>query len=183
MTAAANKALVLAFYRLMNERRFGEMWELCAPDGLWGGGRAATDDFAPIERMKAVIVDPMPVFVGGGIQFTVHSLTAEDDRVAAEVESYAPLVNGNVYNNHYHMLFVIRDGKIAIVKEYADTAHVARCSATSAEPRSARRAGGFPRSTRAGPYALMACADASLPWSRSSRPGWPSSWSGCSPIG
>ena len=123
MTAEVNKALVLDFYRLMNERRFAEMWELCAPDGLWGGGRAATNDFAPIERMKAVIVDPMPVFVDGGIQFTVHSLTAEDDRVAAEVESYAPLVNGRVYNNHYHMLFVIRDGKIAIVKEYADTAH------------------------------------------------------------
>ena len=76
--------------------------------------------------MKPVIVDPMPIFVDGGIQFTVHSLTAEDDRVAAEVESYAPLVNGKVYNNHYHMLFVIRDGKIAIVKEYADTAHRAR---------------------------------------------------------
>ena len=119
----ANKALVLDFYRLMNERRFDDMWALCAPDGLWGGGRAATDDFAPIERMKTVIVDPMPIFVDGGIRFTVHSLTAEDDRVAAEVESYAPLVNGNVYNNHYHMLFVIRDGKIAIVKEYADTAH------------------------------------------------------------
>ena len=51
------------------------------------------------------------------------SLTAEADRVAAEVESYAPLVNGKVYNNHYHMLFEIRDGKITVVKEYADTAH------------------------------------------------------------
>ena len=72
-----NKALVLDFYRLMNERRFQEMWELFAPDGLWGGGRADTDDFAPIERIKAVIVDPMPIFVDGGIHFTVHSLTAE----------------------------------------------------------------------------------------------------------
>ena len=42
--------------------------------------------------------------------------------MAAEVESYAPVTNGNVYNNHYHMLFEIRDGKIAVVKEYADTA-------------------------------------------------------------
>jgi ketosteroid isomerase-like protein len=123
MTTEANKALVRDFYRLMNERRFPEMWELCVPDGKWDGGRASTDDFASIERMKAVIVDPMPIFADGGITFTVHSLTAEDDRVAAEVESNAPLVNGKVYNNHYHMLFVIRDGKIAIVKEYADTAH------------------------------------------------------------
>jgi uncharacterized protein len=123
MSTEANKALVLELYRLMNERRFEEMWELFTPDARWGGGRAATDDFAPIERMRAVMVDPMPIFVDGGIEFTVHSLTAEADRVAAEVESYAPLVNGKVYNNHYHMLFEIRDGKIVIVKEYADTAH------------------------------------------------------------
>ena len=123
MSVEANKALVLELYRLMNERRFEEMWELFTPDAQWGGGRASTDDSAPIEHMKAVMVDPMPVFVDGGIRFTLHSLTAEGDRVAAEVESYAPLVNGKVYNNHYHMLFEIRDGKIAIVKEYADTAH------------------------------------------------------------
>jgi len=123
MSVEGNKALVLEFYRLMNERRFEEMWALFAPDARWGGGRASTDEFAPIDRMKSIMVDPMPIFVGGGIAFTVHALTAEGDRVAAEVESYAPLVNGKVYNNHYHMLFEIRDGKVAIVKEYADTAH------------------------------------------------------------
>jgi ketosteroid isomerase-like protein len=123
MSVEENKALVRELYRRMNDRRYEEMWELFTPDALWGGGRASTDDFAPIDRMKAIMVDPMPIFVDGGIGFTVHSLTAEGDRVAAEVESYAPLVNGKVYNNHYHMLFEIRDGKIAVVKEYADTAH------------------------------------------------------------
>ena len=73
--------------------------------------------------MRAVLVDPMPVFQRGGIDFTVHALTAEGDRVAAEVESHAPLVSGTTYNNHYHMLFEIRDGRIQVVKEYADTAH------------------------------------------------------------
>ena len=123
MSVEENKALVLDFYRLMNARQFEQMWELFTPDAKWGGGLASTDDFAGIERMKAIMVDPMPVFVDGGINFTVHALTADGDRVAAEVESYAPLVNGKVYNNHYHMLFEIHDGRIAIVKEYADTAH------------------------------------------------------------
>jgi hypothetical protein len=123
MGVEENKALVEEFYRLMNARQYEEMWGLFTPDAKWGGGRASTDDFAGIERMKAIMVDPMPVFVDGGINFTVHALTAEGDRVAAEVESYAPLVNGKVYNNHYHMLFEIRGGRIAIVKEYADTAH------------------------------------------------------------
>jgi uncharacterized protein len=121
--AEENKALVEEFYRRMNERRYADMWELFTADAKWGGGRASTDDFGSIDGMKTIMVDPMPVFVDGGIDFTVHALTAEGDRVAAEVESYAPLVNGKVYNNHYHMLFEIREGKIAVVKEYADTAH------------------------------------------------------------
>jgi ketosteroid isomerase-like protein len=118
-----NKALVQEFYRRMNARRYEDMWELFTADAKWGGGRASTDDFGSIDGMKAIMVDPMPIFVDGGIDFTVHALTAEGDRVAAEVESNAALVNGKVYNNHYHMLFEIRDGKIAVVKEYADTAH------------------------------------------------------------
>ena len=31
----------------------------------------------PIEVMRGVIVDPMPTFVTGGIDFTLHSMTAE----------------------------------------------------------------------------------------------------------
>jgi uncharacterized protein len=118
-----NKALVLELYRTMNERDYTGMWELFSPDALWGGGRYSTAESGSIERMKPLMVDPMPAFADGGIDFTVHALTAEGDRVAAEVESYAPTADGKVYNNHYHMLFEIRDGKITVVKEYADTAH------------------------------------------------------------
>jgi uncharacterized protein len=40
-----------------------------------------------------------------------------------ETESYAKLKNGRVYNNLYHFLFIVRDGKIHQVKEYLDTVH------------------------------------------------------------
>jgi len=118
-----NKALVLELYRAMNERDYERMWELFSPDAVWGGGRFSTEESGSIDRMKPLMVDPMPAFADGGIDFTVHALTAEGDRVAAEVESYAPTTDGKVYNNHYHMVFEILDGKIIVVKEYADTAH------------------------------------------------------------
>ena len=51
-------------------------------------------------------------------------MTAEDDRVAVEAESKAKLVNGTLYHNRYHFLFVVRDGRIHAVKEYLDTLHV-----------------------------------------------------------
>jgi ketosteroid isomerase-like protein len=56
---------------------------------------------------------------------TVKGAIAEGDKVALEIESYGKLQNGRIYNNEYHVLMTIRDGKICDVKEYLDTQHVA----------------------------------------------------------
>ena len=47
------------------------------------------------------------------------------DRVALEAYSNANLANGNKYNNTYHFLFVVKNGKIKVIKEYMDTQHAA----------------------------------------------------------
>lgn len=59
----------------------------------------------------------------GSISLTPLAITAEGNRVAVETESYAELNNGRVYNNIYHFLFIVEDGKIQKVKEYLDTEH------------------------------------------------------------
>lgn len=59
-----------------------------------------------------------------GLKMTVKSSIAEGDKVALEVESYGELQNGRIYNQQYHMLITIRDGKISEVREYLDTQHV-----------------------------------------------------------
>jgi ketosteroid isomerase-like protein len=53
-----------------------------------------------------------------GLHYTVDSLTAEADRVAAEVQARGKLVNGEHYHNTYVFLFRIRDARIARVAEY-----------------------------------------------------------------
>lgn len=55
-----------------------------------------------------------------GIVYTIGSITAEDDRAAAEVTGHGVLNDGKVYDNHYVMLFRIRDGRIAALAEYFD---------------------------------------------------------------
>ena len=50
-------------------------------------------------------------------------MTAEGDRVAVEAETYGEHVSGKTYNNFFHFLLVIRDGKIQEWKEYMDTKH------------------------------------------------------------
>jgi hypothetical protein len=59
-----------------------------------------------------------------GLRMTVKSVVAEGNKVAMEAESYGELRNGRVYNQEYHFLLTIRDGRIAGVKEYLDTQHV-----------------------------------------------------------
>ncbi|TKG72865.1 nuclear transport factor 2 family protein [Prauserella endophytica] len=61
--------------------------------------------------------------VTGAIRLTPLAWTAEGDRVAVETESYSELKNGRVYNNLYHFVFEVRDGKIQSVKEFLDTEH------------------------------------------------------------
>ena len=57
---------------------------------------------------------------------TLKGITAQDNRVAVEAESLGVLKpNGKTYNNRYHFLFEIENGRIASLKEYCDTAHAA----------------------------------------------------------
>lgn len=56
-----------------------------------------------------------------GIELEVVSMTAEEDRVSCEVQGRSTLINGTPYNNQYHFLFFIRDGRIYRLKEYIDT--------------------------------------------------------------
>jgi uncharacterized protein len=59
-----------------------------------------------------------------GLRMTVKGCIAEGNKAALEVESYGKLKNGRVYNQEYHTLLELRDGKICKVREYLDTQHV-----------------------------------------------------------
>jgi ketosteroid isomerase-like protein len=84
-------------------------------------GMSGTYDRAGLRALLSGVTD---VYTAGALAIeTVGEMTAEGDRVAAEASSHAELKNGKVYSCLYHYLFVIRDGKIAQVKEYLDTQH------------------------------------------------------------
>lgn len=56
------------------------------------------------------------------MKFSIHGITEHGERVAIEASGLAQLANGKAYANEYHFLFIIRDGAIVRMKEYADTA-------------------------------------------------------------
>lgn len=62
--------------------------------------------------------------VGGATlkwEYNIYETTAQDDRVAIEVESLHRRPNGKLYNNRYHFLMKFREGKIYHYTEYTDT--------------------------------------------------------------
>ena len=56
-----------------------------------------------------------------GITFKITGMTAEEEKVAVEVSGEAIHASGQTYNNQYHFLLRIQDGKIIELKEYMDT--------------------------------------------------------------
>jgi ketosteroid isomerase-like protein len=68
------------------------------------------------------ILDSFP----DGIKFNITGMTAENERVAVEVNGKAIHASGEPYNNQYHFLLVIKNGKIVELKEYMDTQLAAR---------------------------------------------------------
>ncbi len=53
------------------------------------------------------------------IQMKILGMIGEGDQVAVEAESYGEMLNGKIYDNGYHFVFTLRDGKICGVKEYS----------------------------------------------------------------
>jgi uncharacterized protein len=128
MSLAANKQLVRDFLDHYAQGRYDAALAMLAPDSRWwlpGHPQefpaAGWVDKAAVERRLASNLKLLP----HGLDIIIGDMTAEEDRVAVEAESKAKLVNGTLYHNRYHFLFVLRDGRIQAVKEYLDTLHVA----------------------------------------------------------
>ncbi len=126
MSAEANKKLVLGFFENFSSGKFDEALAMMADNATWWV--AGKPDKFPLAGTKsktqfAELVKGIGAAMPKGLRITPKGVTAEGDRVALEAESYGELANGKVYNNLYHFLIEVRDGKIQAVREYLDTMH------------------------------------------------------------
>jgi ketosteroid isomerase-like protein len=116
-----NKELTLNFFVLMDQGDANGIADTYADDGY-------------VQTMGHTLIsgkrgkEETRVFAGGilsafpkGLKFTIHSMTAESDRVAVEASSRGAHVSGALYTNDYHFLFRWRDNKLVELKEYMDT--------------------------------------------------------------
>jgi uncharacterized protein len=121
MNLTANKRLVARFFDLLNAGTHDEAVSLFTDDFIWsipesipGGGEKSAAEFRELLNGVMSLYTAPP-------QYTVVSMTAECDRVSAELLGVGDLKNGNQYRNRYHMLFFLSGTSIRRVNEYVDT--------------------------------------------------------------
>jgi len=138
MSVEANRRIVLDFLGHYAAGRYSSALAMLADDARWWlpghpdeFPAAGWADKATVERRLAANLKLLP----HGLEITTGAVTAEEDRVAIEAESRATLVNGRLYHNRYHFLFVLRAGRIVAVKEYLDTLHAREALGSARPPR------------------------------------------------
>jgi ketosteroid isomerase-like protein len=128
MSTEENKRVVQAFMDLFEGAAIMDALDLMTDDATWqvvgkphlyGGAGVKT------KAQMARIWPELFATLEGGLQMRVFGMIAEGDLVAAEVRSDATTRTGKRYENDYHFLITVRDGRIAAVKEYTDLMHAA----------------------------------------------------------
>ena len=119
MSAEASKRAALAYYEAMNSRDIDRILATYTEDAkTWVLGEGPYAGEHPVAR------ETLALFLKSmDIRFTILSMIAEDDTVAVELESEGTS-GGQPYSNRYHNRLTIRDGRVAYLKEYFDTARV-----------------------------------------------------------
>ncbi len=117
-----NKALATAFIQAIAQADMPS-FERLAHDDLqyWIAGKGGGSRFDKMALRG--IVPTFPAMFEGSFRIEPTGVTAEGDRVAVEAVSHGTLRGGRRYDNRYHILATIKDGRIWRYNEYHDTQH------------------------------------------------------------
>jgi ketosteroid isomerase-like protein len=127
MTIEQNKQIALAFIKASGAHDAATCANLMTDDvDYWVQGKPHLFPYAGTKTKAEICAYfATPSIFKDGLLQRFGAVTAEDDRVAVEVEVEGVAPNGKLYNNTFHYLFRFRDGRIRQVKEYVDTYHAA----------------------------------------------------------
>lgn len=124
MSTEANKQVVQTFINCMQQQDYESLETLLDDEFQWVvPSRSETLAGLPLVRDKQFTLQRIRdnrVRMKEGMRLTPFAWTAEGDRVAVEAEGTIVWESGKVYNNLYHLAFVLRGGRILKFTEYCD---------------------------------------------------------------
>ena len=124
MGTVENKRLVEEFYAAGERGDLEACLDYLSDDITWTniGSTRFSGTFTGKQALVEQLLGPLFGQLRNGISSVVEKLIAEDDYVVAQTAGTAETIGGEAYNNSYCQVIRIRNGKIAQVKEYFDTA-------------------------------------------------------------
>jgi len=124
MGIAENKQVVLDFYEAGARGDMDACFALLADNVTWTniGSTRFSGTYIGKQAIAEDLLGPLFSQLRAGISSQVERLTAEGDVVVAQTSGTAETTDGVPYNNTYCQVIRIRNGQIANVKEYMDTA-------------------------------------------------------------
>lgn len=108
----ANKKLVRDFFKSISSGNVPD--DLLTDDMTFWSVNSGTADKARFQAAMKILAS----IFSGTLTYDFISLTAEENRVAAEIQSDGTLIGGEPFHNNHMFLFRIRDGRVASVAEY-----------------------------------------------------------------
>lgn len=121
------KAVAARLFELFSAGNVPAVLDLLTDDATWWlPGKQGTLPVTGTRTKPQItkLFEAMQAQLEGPLKMTVLGAIAEGDQVAMRVESLGKLRNGRTYNQDYHFLITVRDGRISAVREYLDTLHV-----------------------------------------------------------
>ena len=128
MNIEDNKKVVADFLGRFGRKDVAGAMAMMTDDCTWWiGGKPKLFPLAgtKTKAQMTALLNELVLNMKHGLEITPKGMTAEGDKVAVEAQSYGEFPNGRIYNNEYHFLIRLSQGKIIEVREYLDTMHTA----------------------------------------------------------
>jgi len=122
-----NKQVALRFLDCAFNLRMDEAISMLTDDATWwvigDPQRLKVAGLKNREQTTRMLTNMFKV-LPHGMAYQITGITAENDRVAVEVEAEGSWKDGRPYRNTYHFLLRVRDARIAVIREYMDTMQI-----------------------------------------------------------
>ncbi|NOT54110.1 MAG: nuclear transport factor 2 family protein [Deltaproteobacteria bacterium] len=124
MGIAENKQVVSGFIDALSSGNLKALDAALAEDATWwlpGSLPVSGTHRGKKGIFEGFLAKAGPLFQPGSLAIEVRNTIAEGDCVAVEWIARGKTVKGKPYENYYHIMFEVKNGKVQTVREYVDT--------------------------------------------------------------
>lgn len=122
---AENKHIVGRFFEIFSTGDIAALLDAMTDDSSWwvsGRIKGMSGRYGK-SALGVLIEGAKSMYKTGCLVIKPSAMIAEGDKVAVEADGFAELLDGRMYQPHYHFLVTVRSGKVFEVREYMDTDH------------------------------------------------------------